>query len=93
LRWATDYVSLSRPGSKLAGLSVMFFELWKDLSGGPGTERTYLAVATRQCIFLYESIPGERAFRAVKVRPIPYVPISYRLIIQEIGILHAATHT
>ncbi|CCO33961.1 hypothetical protein BN14_08050 [Rhizoctonia solani AG-1 IB] len=68
LRWATDYVSLSRPGSKLAGLSVMFFELWKDSSGGPGTERTYLAVATRQCIFLYESIPGERAFRAVKTQ-------------------------
>ncbi|KAF8760254.1 hypothetical protein RHS01_01562 [Rhizoctonia solani] len=82
LRWATDYVSLSRPGSKLAGLSVMFFELWKDLSGSPGTERTYLAVATRQCIFLYESIPGERAFRAVKEFYTPLPTRSIRFVQQ-----------
>ncbi|CAE6411957.1 unnamed protein product [Rhizoctonia solani] len=82
LRWATDYVSLSRPGSKLAGLSVMFFELWKDSSGGPGTERTYLAVATRQCIFLYESIPGERAFRAVKEFYTPLPTRSIRFVQQ-----------
>ncbi|CAE6468462.1 unnamed protein product [Rhizoctonia solani] len=82
LRWATDYVSLSRPGSKLSGLSVMFFELWKDLSGGPGAERTYLAVATRQCIFLYESIPGERAFRAVKEFYTPLPARSVRFVQQ-----------
>ncbi|KAH7343385.1 hypothetical protein B0J17DRAFT_642193 [Rhizoctonia solani] len=82
LRWATDYVSLSRPGSKLAGLSVMFFELWKDLSGGPGAERTYLAVATRQCIFLYESIPAERAFRAVKEFYTPLPARSIRFVQQ-----------
>ncbi|CAE7224700.1 unnamed protein product [Rhizoctonia solani] len=82
LRWATDYVSLSRPGSKLSGLSVMFFELWKDSSGGPGAERTYLAVATRQCIFLYESIPGERAFRAVKEFYTPLPARSIRFVQQ-----------
>lgn len=75
LRWATDYVSLSRPGSKLGSLSVLFFELWRDTSGGSGAERTYLAVATRQCIFLYESVPGERAFRVVKVRETLYALI------------------
>ncbi|KAB5596339.1 hypothetical protein CTheo_324 [Ceratobasidium theobromae] len=85
LRWATDYVSLSKPGSKLAGMSVLFFELWRDLSGGPGTERTYLAVATRQCIFLYESVPGERAFRIVKEF---YTPLPARSIrfIQQLSI-------
>ncbi|CUA69104.1 hypothetical protein RSOLAG22IIIB_03782 [Rhizoctonia solani] len=82
LRWATDYVSLSRPGSKLSGLSVMFFELWKDVSGGSGGERTYLAVATRQCIFLYESIPGERAFRAVKEFYTPLPARSIRFVQQ-----------
>ncbi|KAJ1309059.1 hypothetical protein OPQ81_004738 [Rhizoctonia solani] len=82
LRWATDYVSLSRPGSKLAGLSVMFFELWKDSSGGPGAERSYLAVATRQCIFLYESSPGERAFRAVKEFYTPLPARSIRFVQQ-----------
>ncbi|KAF8605299.1 hypothetical protein BDV93DRAFT_521639 [Ceratobasidium sp. AG-I] len=82
LRWATDYVSLSRPGSKLAGLSVLFFELWRDTSGGPGAERTYLAVATRQCIFLYESVPGERAFRVVKEFYTPLPARSIRFVQQ-----------
>jgi hypothetical protein len=81
LRWATDYVTLSKPGSKLASMSVLFFELWRDSSGGPGAERTYLAVATRQCIFLYESVPGERAFRIVKVSTM-YAFTSFRLLIR-----------
>jgi hypothetical protein len=51
---------------------VLFFELWHDLSGVSGGERTYLAVATRQCIFLYESDPKERAFRVVKVSTLVY---------------------
>ncbi|KAG9104722.1 hypothetical protein FRC06_011616 [Ceratobasidium sp. 370] len=82
LRWATDYVSLSRPGTKLAGLSVLFFELWRDLSGAPGGERTYLAVVTRQCIFLYESAPGERAFRIVKEFYTPLPARSVRFVQQ-----------
>lgn len=86
LRWATDYVSLSRPGSKLAGLSVLFFELWRDASGGPGAERTYLAVATRQCIFLYESVPGERAFRVVKVQVALYAFSKPGLLLTEIAL-------
>lgn len=92
LRWATDYVSLSRPGSKLAGLSVLFFELWRDVSGGDGAERTYLAVATRQCIFLYESVSGERAFRIVKVSVVCLRPsqLGHSLAITtHIGVLHA----
>ncbi|KAG8726783.1 hypothetical protein FRC12_023089, partial [Ceratobasidium sp. 428] len=82
LRWATDYVSLSRPGTKLAGLSVLFFELWNDFSGTGGGQRTYLAVATRQCIFLYESAPGERAFRIVKEFYTPLPARSVRFVQQ-----------
>ncbi|KAG9089659.1 hypothetical protein FS749_001154, partial [Ceratobasidium sp. UAMH 11750] len=82
LRWATDYVSLSRPGTKLAGLSVLFFELWRDVSGMPGGPRTYLAVATRQCIFLYESAPGERAFRIIKEFYTPLPARSIRFVQQ-----------
>ncbi|QRV72856.1 hypothetical protein RhiJN_00870 [Ceratobasidium sp. AG-Ba] len=82
LRWATDYVSLSKPGTKLAGLSVLFFELWHDSSIGTAGQRTYLAVATRQCIFLYESAPGERAFRIVKEFYTPLPARSVRFVQQ-----------
>jgi hypothetical protein len=66
LRWATDYVALATPASRLANQSVLFFELHRCTDGGRVTAR--LAVATKQNILLYESVRGERAFRFVKVR-------------------------
>lgn len=65
LRWATDYVPLATPNSRLANQSVLFFELHRSADRGRVTAR--LAVATRQNILLYETMHGERAFRFVKV--------------------------
>lgn len=62
LRWATDYVPLATPNSRLANSSVSFFELWKSDSNGAAM----LAIATKTNILLYET-KGERAFRFVKV--------------------------
>jgi len=62
LQWATDYVPLATPNSRLANSSVSFFELWKNDSNGTAL----LAIATKTSILLYET-KGERAFRPVKV--------------------------
>lgn len=64
LRWATDFVPLASPGSKLHNMSVSFFEIWKSDNG---RGRTMLAIATKSTIFLYETPQGARAFRHVKV--------------------------
>lgn len=67
LRWATEYIPLATPNSRLANSSVLFFELWNNKSNdGRGT--AMLAVATKTSILLYETPKGERAFRFVKVR-------------------------
>ena len=66
LRWATDYVALASPGSRLANLPVQFFEFYRCPDRGRVTAR--LAIVTKQNILLYESVRGERAFRFVKVR-------------------------
>ncbi|KZW04141.1 hypothetical protein EXIGLDRAFT_16516 [Exidia glandulosa HHB12029] len=63
LRWATDFVPLASPGSKLFGVPVLFFEMWKPEDG---LGRTMLAIATKSTIFLYETPQGARAFRYVK---------------------------
>lgn len=65
LRWATDYVPLATPNSRLASSSVSFFELWKNDSNG-SCGAAMLAIATKTSILLYET-KGERAFRFVKV--------------------------
>ena len=65
LRWATDYVPLASPNSKLAMQSVQFFELHRCPGRGRITAR--LAIVTKQNVLLYESVRGERAFRFVKV--------------------------
>lgn len=67
LRWATDYIPLASPGSRLLNLSVLFFELMKK-GAGSSQNTTSLAIATRQSILLYETPKGERAFRFAKVR-------------------------
>lgn len=66
LRWATDFVSLATPNSRLANSLPQFFKLWKnDTMGGRGT--AMLAISTKTNILLYETPKGERAFRFVKV--------------------------
>lgn len=67
LRWATDYVNLANPGSKLASSQVLFYETWKN-GGIDGRGTSMLAIATKTNILLYETPKGERAFRFVKVR-------------------------
>lgn len=67
LRWATDYVPLAAPGSRLQNCSVYTYALWRDENqrsrGG-----AYLAIVIKSNILLYETPKGERAFRYVKVR-------------------------
>ena len=65
LQWASDYVPLATPNSRLAHSCVSFFELWKHDSNGSGGA-AMLAIATKTSILLYET-KGERAFRFVKV--------------------------
>jgi hypothetical protein len=65
LRWATDYVPLAVPGSRLMNASVSTFALWRDDEQSRGC--ALLAVATKSAVLLYESPKGERAFRFVKV--------------------------
>ena len=66
LRWATDYVPLASPGSRLQNSNVLFYELMKK-GAGAARNTTSLAIATRQSILLYETPKGERAFRFAKV--------------------------
>lgn len=68
LKWATDFVPLALPGSRLAGVSVIAIATWPE--GGNSTEEgiQLLAVATKSAIVLYETPKGSRAFRFVKVR-------------------------
>lgn len=67
LRWATDFVPLTSPNSRISSLDVTKFELFRseNNSGRPST--TMLAVASKSCILIYEAPHGERAFRFVKV--------------------------
>lgn len=79
LRWATDFVPLASPTSRLASMSAIAYALWQEGGPGPGGgrhgRRTLLAVATKYNIFLYETPKGERAFRPVKEF---YTPIQAR---------------
>ncbi|KAI9513166.1 hypothetical protein F5148DRAFT_1317751 [Russula earlei] len=64
LRWATDYVPLAVPGSRLMNASVLTYALWRNDNQPRGS--ALLAVAIKSAILLYESPKGERAFRFVK---------------------------
>lgn len=66
LRWATDYISLATPGSRLLSTSVSTYALWHDGSV-KGRGEALLAIATKSNILMYEKPKGERAFRFVKV--------------------------
>jgi len=65
LRWATDYVPLAVPGSRLMNASVLTYALWRNDDQPRGS--ALLAVAIKSAVLLYESPKGERAFRFVKV--------------------------
>lgn len=73
LRWATDFVPLATPNSRLAGLTVLSYAIWSD-ENRVGRGGQLLAVATRSNILLYEVPKGERAFRFVKVL---FISLSY----------------
>jgi hypothetical protein len=65
LRWATDYVPLAGPGSRLMNSPVSTYALWR--SDEQSRSSALLAVAVKSAVLLYESPKGERAFRFVKV--------------------------
>jgi len=68
MRWATDYIPLASPGSRLASTSALLFATWSDEARkGKGTGGQLLAIATKSSILLYETPKGERAFKFVKV--------------------------
>ncbi|KAG7447645.1 uncharacterized protein BT62DRAFT_930663 [Guyanagaster necrorhizus] len=74
LRWATDFVPLASPGSRLANLSVISYALWNHSERNSGGRM--LAVATKTNILLYETPKRERAFRFVKDFYTPLTPRS-----------------
>jgi len=65
LRWATDYVPLAVPGSRLMNASVFTYALWRN--DDQPRSSTLLAVGVKSAVLLYESPKGERAFRFIKV--------------------------
>ena len=67
LRWATDFVPLAVPGSRLVGASVVGFATWSDENRKGKMGGQLLAIATKSNILLYETPKGERAYRFVKV--------------------------
>lgn len=67
LRWATDFVPLAAPGSRLTNSSVLSYAIWTGNDQAIGRGGRLLAVATKTNILLYETPKGERAFRFVKV--------------------------
>ena len=92
LRWATDFVPLATPGSRLLNSHVMFFELRRDEINGSRGSST-LAIATKQNILLYETPKGERAFRFVKVGQSCLIHKILALVMMPKGILCALTTT
>lgn len=73
LRWATDFVPLASPGTRLANASVVSYALFSDSVRKDGQ---LLAIATKSTIFLYETPRGERAFRFVKVNTLVPIPLT-----------------
>ncbi|KAF7355684.1 hypothetical protein MSAN_01486200 [Mycena sanguinolenta] len=64
LRWARDFIPLASSGSRLENVNVLSFALWtRDEGARTGSQGQFLAVATKNNIFLYETPPNERAFR------------------------------
>jgi hypothetical protein len=88
LRWATDFVPLAVPGSRLVGASVVGFATWSDESRKGKMGGQLLAIATKSNILLYETPKGERAYRFVKVENGSSFSCIYILILFNVGILY-----
>jgi hypothetical protein len=71
LRWATDFVPLASPGSRLSSTSVFSYATWSDPNRRSASAQL-LAIATKNAILLYESPRGERAYRFLKVSYDPH---------------------
>ncbi|TFK28919.1 hypothetical protein FA15DRAFT_691415 [Coprinopsis marcescibilis] len=83
LRWATDYVPLASPGSRLANTSVLSYATWANKNRqAPGGQ--LLAIATKNSILLYESPKGERAYRFVKDFYTPLQPKQMSFFMQNV---------
>ncbi|KAL1743110.1 hypothetical protein HDZ31DRAFT_41681 [Schizophyllum fasciatum] len=83
LRWATDFVPLASPGSRLLHASILSYALWKD-EARKGTGGQLLAVSTKSNILLYETPRGERAFHFVKEFYTPLTPKSITFFQQAV---------
>ena len=88
LRWATDFVPLAVPGSRLVGASVVGFATWSDENCKGKTGGQLLAIATKSNILLYETPKGERAYRFVKVENGSSFLCIYILSLFNVGILY-----
>ncbi|TEB30024.1 hypothetical protein FA13DRAFT_1792510 [Coprinellus micaceus] len=73
LRWATDFVPLASPGSRLSSTSVFSYATWSDPNRRSASAQL-LAIATKNAILLYESPRGERAYRFLKEFYTPIQP-------------------
>ncbi|KAI0265162.1 hypothetical protein BC834DRAFT_1041995 [Gloeopeniophorella convolvens] len=78
LRWATDYVPLAAPGSRLLHAPVLSYALCHR------GRAALLAVAVKAAVLLYESPKGERAFRFVKEFYTPLPPRSVTFVHQSL---------
>ncbi|KIY42878.1 hypothetical protein FISHEDRAFT_68266 [Fistulina hepatica ATCC 64428] len=78
VRWATDFVPLAAPGSRLAQASIQSYAIWKQ-DDKRADRGQLLAVATKTNVLLYETPRGERAFRFVKefYTPMPAKSITF----------------
>ncbi|KAF8165714.1 hypothetical protein B0H34DRAFT_690245 [Crassisporium funariophilum] len=86
MRWATDFVHLAAPGSRLAGASVITFATWSDEGRkGKGAGGQLLAIATKCNVLLYETPKGERAYRFAKEFYTPLQPRSLAFIQQTVS--------
>jgi hypothetical protein len=89
LRWATDYVPLAVPGSRLMNTSIFTYALWRN--DNQPRSSTLLAVGVKSAVLLYESPKGERAFRFIKVSRTPLQGVKSMKILLSFrcpGILH-----
>ncbi|KAF9481871.1 hypothetical protein BDN70DRAFT_875843 [Pholiota conissans] len=93
LRWATDFVPLAVPGSRLVGATVVTFATWSDDTRKGRTGGQLLAIATKSNILLYETPKGERAYRFVKEFYTPLQPRQLSFIQQLVTDLKSPLET
>ncbi|KAJ3998024.1 hypothetical protein F5050DRAFT_1806306 [Lentinula boryana] len=85
LRWATDFVPLATPGSRLSTCSVLSYALWSNDNRPSARGGRLLAIATKSNILLYETPKGERAFHFLKEFYTPLAPRSITFFQQSVS--------